>query len=290
MLVTPTSAGEAFRATGFPKPALVRWLTKGLSVCKRRGRHYDRVKVLLAEALRAIVDQRTLERALAAPPFPRTRIVRMLMNRSLLIAEGAALASGSAEATRHRDSLLVGALREDVRFVPAVGWIYDSPSVNHFDRGQTPGGILPYLTRSAGTYGSALFYRAVHRYRSEGPVAGYVELGRVLHLAADMCVPVHAHAVPHAEDPYEWFLEGNVDALLALPRPTSCEVRGPAETIRRIAKLTRRSAPNPRFDGVALVREKAQEIVPQGLALAGSIVRDFAQQTGTAHARGGTTS
>ena len=60
------------------------------------------------------------------------------------------------------------------------------------------------------------FARAVELKRAGRIAGGFVQLGRVAHLLADMACPNHVHRVWHLQDPFEWWVESHAPMLSTL--------------------------------------------------------------------------
>jgi hypothetical protein len=145
--------------------------------------------------------------------------VAMRSNGLFLIAESAAREVDEPLVTRYRDALVLGALREDVMFVPGIRKVIEHLSFSHFWKPPLPGGFLPLVWPGPRLKANRFFDRALAEHRRGNIAAGFVQLGRVVHLVADMSCPVHAHRVIHDGDPYEWWVEANTKTLRDLPIP-----------------------------------------------------------------------
>lgn len=142
-----------------------------------------------------------------------------------------------AELRRWQPAITLGALREDVWYVPVLGRAVEAPSFSHFFR-EGPGGFLPVITPGPRGQTRRLFARAVRLHRDGRPAAGYVQLGRCAHLLADMACPVHVHRYPHDTDGYEWWIEAHRDELQELPVPALPRASSPAALIDSLARFT----------------------------------------------------
>jgi hypothetical protein len=143
-----------------------------------------------------------------------------------------------AELRRWQPAITLGALREDVWYVPVLGRAVEALSVSHFFR-EGPGGFLPVLTPGPRGQTRRMFARAVRLHREGKPAAGYVQLGRCAHLLADMACPVHVHRYPHDSDGYEWWIEAHRAELAELPVPALPSADSPASLVDSLARFTR---------------------------------------------------
>ncbi len=141
--------------------------------------------------------------------------------------------------SRYRSALVLGSLREDVWWIPGLERIFEHLSFSHFYEPPLPGGYLPLVWPGPRYKGDKFFRRAVRHHRDRGAAAGFVQLGRVAHLITDMCCPVHAHRALHVTDPYEWWVEGNVKKLLALPVPEVPDVERAGDAVHGMASYCR---------------------------------------------------
>ncbi len=104
-------------------------------------------------------------------------------------------------------SLVLGVLREDVVFVPGTAWTLPNPSLGH---------VWP---RARGRC-AKLFDRALAKAGAGESLASVAELGRAVHVLADMACPVHAQAVWHyLRDPFERCVDAAASDLRRLPVP-----------------------------------------------------------------------
>jgi hypothetical protein len=168
----------------------------------------------------------------------------MLANGLHLVADRAVTASGAPLARRYRKAVILGALREDVLYVPGIARTTEYPSFSHFYRPGVPGGFLPFLWPGPRSSADRLYRRAL-RARHEGrTAAAFVLLGRIMHLLADMSIPSHVHRAAHDRDPFEWWVEGNRARLEALPVPRVAAPRRASELIEALAREAVRHAPD----------------------------------------------
>ena len=145
---------------------------------------------------------------------------------------------------RWRPAITLGALREDVWYLPGVGRAVEAPSVSHFFRAGA-GGFVPLVTPGARGQTRRLFARAVRLHRAGEVAAGYVELGRCAHLLADMACPVHVHRYPHERDGFEWWVEAHGPELARLPVPAPPALASAPALIDSLARFTRSFAADP---------------------------------------------
>ena len=165
----------------------------------------------------------------------------MLWNGQRVVLDMAIRALGHPLVTRYRPALVLGALREDVWYVPLFGAVLDRPSLTHFYRPGLPGGLVPLLTPGPRWRADRLFARAVERYREGQPAAAFVQLGRAAHLLTDMACPVHAQRTVHMiSDSFEWYVEANARALEILPVPAVATRRRASELVEDLAGQTQR--------------------------------------------------
>lgn len=140
---------------------------------------------------------------------------------------------------RYLDALVLGALREDVQYLPRKQRIWEHFSLSHFAGAVLPGGFIPFLTPSAASRAQYFFERAIELALQQQFVAAMVQLGRASHLLIDMACPVHAHRVPHWSDGYEWYIEGNGEHLRQLRSSVPSHYRSVREIVTGLAKFTR---------------------------------------------------
>ena len=80
--------------------------------------------------------------------------------------------------------------------------------------------------------------RALAAHAEGKSAAAFVLLGRIVHLLADMSIPSHTARAAHDRDPFEWWVEGNLARLAALPVP---EIAPPARASDLVEQLARTS-------------------------------------------------
>ena len=118
----------------------------------------------------------------------------------------------------HRDTLVLGAFREDVCF-SAFGLVSPSPSLTHFTRPGLPGGFIPFVCPGAAQRSRKFYDRALREAARGRETAAFLQLGRAIHPLGDMACPVHAQGVAHKVDPFEWCVEARHRELRELPVP-----------------------------------------------------------------------
>ena len=118
---------------------------------------------------------------------------------------------------RYREALILGAFREDVCYVPGLKIVVQSPSLTHFYRKGLAGGFIPLLWPGARYRTQLLAQTALAEYRAGRFASAFLQLGRAVHPLMDMSCPVHAQAVVHETDPFEWCVEGMREELMRLP-------------------------------------------------------------------------
>ena len=217
----------------------------------------------------------------------------MLRNGLCLVVDMAVRAVGDDEITRHRKSLLLGTLREDVLYVPLFG-VTEYPSFSHFYRPGLPGGYLPLLWPGPRFQVDRLYARAIASHRRGHVARSFVALGRALHVLTDLSIPAHANRVVHERDPFEWFIEGNAASLSSLPVPFVDACQRPSDHVEAMA----RSAQPHEADATTtplgrllkrfglrkalrtrVVAEQARTLVPIAAAHAAALLRRFASET-----------
>jgi hypothetical protein len=162
---------------------------------------------------------------------------------------------------RYRKAIVLGALREDVAYVPGLPRPIEHWSPSHFWEPGHAGGFVPWWPGARWAADRKLA-RAVRRGAT---AAGFVELGRAAHLVVDMACPVHVHRVLHDTDGYEWFVEAHVDELGALPVPAVPRARRASELVESLARFTHRFPADRTQHAVGrwLVRRRWVRSLPQ---------------------------
>jgi hypothetical protein len=221
----------------------------------------------------------------------------MRLNGQLLVLEMAIRKLDAPLVSRYRKALILGALREDVCYVPVFHRVFEHLSLSHFHGAGLPGGFLPLLWPGARWKANRFFARAVARYRQGQLAAAFLELGRACHVLADMACPVHVHRVAHETDPYEWYVEAHGRQLARLDIPSAPPARRPSELIEQLAGFTRQFAPDRTHNllGRWLLRlglrqalprrelaAQAERIIPVAAGHAVGLLQLFLRTTGAA--------
>ncbi|NHZ79666.1 hypothetical protein F2P44_10300 [Massilia sp. CCM 8695] len=145
---------------------------------------------------------------------------------------------------RFRDALVLGAIREDVVYLPRRQKIWEHWSLSHFSGRYLGGGFIPFVTASAPAKAQACFDRAVAAWRNGQHARAFVQLGMASHLVIDMACPVHASRVAHLTDGYEWYVEANGPHLAALPFDVPSQYGSARDAAAGLAAFTRRFTPD----------------------------------------------
>lgn len=168
----------------------------------------------------------------------------MRLNGQLLVLEMALRELEAPQVLRYRKALILGALREDVFFLPGLSAAFEHLSLSHFYGPGLPGGFLPFLWPGARWKTERFFSRAVARYRQGRVPAAFLELGRACHVLTDMACPVHVHRVAHQSDPYEWYVDAHKEQLAALSVPRAPQAQRPSELVEGLARFTQQFTPD----------------------------------------------
>ncbi|MES2017973.1 MAG: zinc dependent phospholipase C family protein [Pseudomonadota bacterium] len=146
--------------------------------------------------------------------------------------------------TRFEDALVLGAIREDIIYLPRKKKIWEHWSLSHFSGRYLGGGFIPFLTTSAPRRAQHYVDLAVQAWHDGQPARAYVCLGMASHLVIDMACPVHASRVAHMNDGYEWYVEGNCPQLAALPFEVPQHYRSVHAAVAGLARFTRQFPPD----------------------------------------------
>jgi hypothetical protein len=157
-----------------------------------------------------------------------------------LVIELALARVADPQARRYGAALKLGALREDVVYVPLLGRVWESLSLSHSTGPTLPGGFLPLLWPGPRLRARWRFARALAEYRAGRAASAFVQLGRAAHLLIDMACPVHARRVAHLDDPFEWYVDGNAPALAALPPARLPDAQRVEELVGGLAREAQR--------------------------------------------------
>jgi hypothetical protein len=172
-----------------------------------------------------------------------------------MLVERAADRVTSPVLQRYRRAITLGALREDVAYLPGL-----PKPVEHLSFSHTWKGYLPGWT-TAPEAADRWFSRAVRTHREGEQARGFVELGRAAHLLADMACPVHVHGFAHHPgDGYEWFVETHGEELAALPIPATPSAERASDLVDGLAWFT------SRFPGDRTQHPVGRWLVRRGLA------------------------
>ena len=221
----------------------------------------------------------------------------MLTNGQALIIDMAVRALDHPLARRYREALVLGALREDSGFVPGTRVVYESLSLTHFYRPGMPGGLVPFVTPGPRRRADRFFARALAAYGRGRAAAAFVELGRALHLLADMACPVHAQRVVHfVADPYEWYVESHTPELRDLPVASVGDAERASTLVESLCRFTQsfpadrthspwghlmwRLGRHRKTDGVTLAAQ-ARALIPQAAGHAAALLRLFLREAAT---------
>jgi hypothetical protein len=215
----------------------------------------------------------------------------MLANGQAAVVRIALASLDDERLDRYAAPLLLGAMRVDVARVPFVNRVYEHMSLNHFYRRGLPGGFVPFLTPGVRRSARKWFAEAVRLGRTP---AGFVKLGGVSHLIADMSCPVHVHRVIHESDSFEWYVEAHHEELRALPVPSVPEFERVEDVIESLASVTKTFEPDrTRYSVGRLLRraglrravprsviaEQARTLLPLAGAHAAAMLRLFLRAT-----------
>ena len=220
----------------------------------------------------------------------------MLRNGLCLVVDMAVDAVDDDRVRRYRKALLLGSLREDVLYVPALG-VTEYPSFSHFYRPGLPGGFIPFVWPGPRWSADRKWRQATRAMREGKTAEAFVHLGRLLHVLTDMCIPSHANRVAHEDDPFEWFVEANARALAAMPVPTIAPVSRASMHLEAMARVAQPHAPDATNTPIGRVLERlgvlrkvssreaaaqAEVLVPLAAGHAAALLRRFAHEHGDA--------
>jgi len=215
----------------------------------------------------------------------------MLANGQAAVVKIALASMNDARLDRYTAPLLLGAMRVDVACIPFVNRVYEHMSLNHFYRRGLPGGFLPFVTRGTRASARKWFAESVQLGRTP---AGFVKLGGVSHLIADMSCPVHVHRVIHESDPFEWYVEAHHEELRALPVPAVGEFGRAEDVIESLASITKTFEPDRTHYSIGrmlrraglrhavprrVIAEQARTLLPLAGAHAAAMLRLFLRET-----------
>jgi hypothetical protein len=146
--------------------------------------------------------------------------------------------------TRYQDALVLGAIREDIVYLPRTKKIHEHWSLSHFSGRYLGGGFIPFVTASAPRKAQAYFDQALKAWRDGQQARAFVQLGMASHLLIDMACPVHASRVAHMTDGYEWYVEANCAQLAALPFQMARQYASAHDAVAGLAAFTRQFRPD----------------------------------------------
>ena len=222
----------------------------------------------------------------------------MLANGLYLIADRAVTAFGAPLAERYRKALILGALREDVLYLPLLRRVTEYPSFSHFYRPGLPGGFVPLLWPGPRSSADRLYRRALAAHAAGKTAAAFVLLGRIVHLLADMAIPSHTARAAHDRDPFEWWVEGNLAHLAQLPVPEVRPAARASDLIEQLARTTMTFTPDLTNhpwgkllekrglrQGVSarLAGEQAEVLIPLSVGHGAALLAMFFRDRGLAH-------
>jgi hypothetical protein len=225
----------------------------------------------------------------------------MRLNGLYIVADLAIRELDHPLVTRYRAPLVLGSLREDVWYVPALRIVFEHLSFSHFYKPGKPGGLVPFLWPGPRMKAEKFYGRAVRMFRDGDRAASFVQLGRVVHLLTDMCCPVHAHRTVHETDPFEWYVEGNKKKLLAMPVPKIDDAPRASDLIEGMARFTQDYATDETNHGIGRLMKKlgvwksvsskeagaqARALIPTCAGYTVSLFRLFLRDVGVALAEG----
>jgi hypothetical protein len=215
----------------------------------------------------------------------------MLANGQAAVVRIALASMNDARLDAYAAPLLLGAMRVDVARIPFTRRVYEHMSFNHFYRRGLPGGFVPFVTRGTRKSAHKWFAEAVRLGRT---AAGFVKLGGVTHLIADMSCPVHVHRVIHESDPFEWYVEAHHQELRALPVPAVGEFERAEDVIDSLASITKTFEPDRTHYSIGrmlrraglrhavprrVIAEQARTLLPLAGAHAAAMIRLFLRET-----------
>jgi hypothetical protein len=217
----------------------------------------------------------------------------VLPNGQAAVIDMAVRAVDDPLVTRHRRALVLGALREDVGYIGGV--LFQCLSLTHFYKPGLPGGLVPFLTLGPRRRANTLVNAAIAEHDAGRTAAAFVRLGQASHLLVDMACPVHSHRTVHMiDDPYEWYVEGNAEALRALPVPAWRDRPRPSELVEDLARYAQPFVPDSthspwgrllrglglrRTLAVRTIAEQARALIPAAAGATAALLRLFLRET-----------
>ena len=195
---------------------------------------------------------------------------------------------------RYREALILGAFREDVCYVPGLKIVLQSPSLTHFYRQGIAGGFIPLVWPGARYRTQLFFQRAIAECRAGRFPSAFVQLGRAVHPLSDMSCPVHAQAVVHETDPFEWCVEGMREELMTLPVAAAQDRDSAAVLVEEMALLAQDFKADKTNNAwgrlfkrwgwrtpvdAALGRNQARQLIPKCAGYTSALFRLFLRRT-----------
>jgi len=195
---------------------------------------------------------------------------------------------------RYRDALILGSFREDVCYIRGLEMVVQSPSLTHFYRKGLAGGFVPFLWPGARYRTQCFTEKAIAEYRAGRFGSAFVQLGRASHPLMDMSCPVHAQAVVHETDPFEWCVEGMQDELMRLPVPPARDRDSAAALVEEMALFAHEFKADKTNNGwgrlfkrwgwwtavdAAQAREQARRLIPACAGHTSALFRLFLRRT-----------
>jgi hypothetical protein len=214
-----------------------------------------------------------------------------------LVIRRAVAAAGVAPAERWLVPLLQGNADEDVHLVPLCGWRLRAAGLSHTYR---PGRRFGELgAPSALSRCRALVKSAERLLAAQDVPSAWRALGRACHLLGDAAVPARTRGVWHfLGDPYERWVEDNLDLLAGLPVPALPADSEPGALVHALALLSSSHAADstrtPWGRAVYLLgrgtvidaahaEAQARLLVPAAMAHTAALLRGFARRAETSH-------
>ncbi len=162
----------------------------------------------------------------------------MLPNGHIVVIDMAVKALDHPLTTKYRKAIILGALREDVWYLPVLKTTWEHLSICHFYKPGLPGGIFPFVSWGPRLRANQFFCRAVKEFRAGRTASAFVQLGRANHIIADLLCPVHAHRVIHQWDPFEWYVESHMEDFRDLPVPEIPDGERVSDLVEGLARFT----------------------------------------------------
>lgn len=162
----------------------------------------------------------------------------MRYNGLALVIEMAVNKTKSPLLSNSHDILILGALREDISYLPFLNRIWEHWSLSHFSGTHLRGGFIPLVYPGAPRKAAQFFKKSVRAYRSGNIMQSMVLLGRASHLLIDMACPCHAKRVAHFTDGYEWYVEAHTQTLKELDFKVPQNFNQPQQIVNSLAHCT----------------------------------------------------